>query len=101
MITSCWDADPDARPTFEEIMETLKNLMNGSNISGPIANNSESEEKERERERNNNNLYFAAEAPTGVVYFVQTGIEKSGELWDTIPMQMLDASCMNFILLYF
>lgn len=40
------------------------------------------------------------EAPTGTVYLVQTDVVDANELWDSVPMAMLESMSMIFLIVF-
>ncbi len=80
----CWSQDPDSRPSFEQIATRLRSM----NVKSPMINPTVQE-------------VSRVEPPSGVVYLVCTDIDGANELWDTIPMTMLEAISMVFFFCVF
>lgn len=77
LMTECWAQEPDKRPFFEDIVARLRQLSS----SHPMVNFWTKDAH--------------TEAPTGKVVLVQTEISYGNILWDTIPTEMLEATCTH------
>lgn len=73
LMQDCWAPDPNARPSFQQIVERLRQLT----MKYPMVNfTSET---------------ATSDAPSGMVYFVQTDVFEGDSLWDKAPNEMLQA----------
>lgn len=75
LITSCWSQEPEMRPSFQTIMNTLRNIGQ----KNPMYSSGAS---------------LRVDAPTGLVYLVNTSIPNAFSLWEQNPVVMLEAMRM-------
>lgn len=73
LICACWHQDPEKRPSFQDIMTTLRSMsMKNPTYSGVGSG-------------------MRVEAPTGLVYLVSTEVIGAYPLWEDKPKDMCEA----------
>ena len=71
-MRACWDQSPEARPTFAEITQQIRQMA----LKYPFTDYRAHAEA-------------TVEAPTGYVFFVHTEVLGGNQLWDQMPDDML------------
>lgn len=76
-MTDCWAQDPDKRPSFDEIMQRLRQMSS----KHPVVNFGSQSTR--------------VDAPVGRAAFVYTSIGGAETLWDEIPKEMHTAVSLH------
>eukprot|EP00026_Physarum_polycephalum_P001822 Phypoly_transcript_01825.p1 GENE.Phypoly_transcript_01825~~Phypoly_transcript_01825.p1 ORF type:complete len:934 (+),score=138.65 Phypoly_transcript_01825:235-3036(+) len=78
LIMACWEKDPEKRPTFQDIVTSLRSIS----MKNPSY-------------MMHGNAGMRTEAPSGMVYLVSTCVQNAFNLWENKPKEMVEAMILH------